>query len=246
MTMMVVNIHEAKAKLSEYLDAVAAGERVVDLQAEPAGGRAAGGRTEADRAAAHRRRDRHRRFPPSFFDPMPDDWLDEFYNGPIFPEAHEADRAWPRVAPTYGVADASPAPRSEAAARHLHVLVGADRRAARFRPRVAAYRSHPDNEVFLSAASAWEIAIKYARGQAALCPVIRHRFVPTSASARGVAALADRRRVGAPCVELPPLHRDPFDRLLVSQAIVHGMTILTPDPDHRALSGADDVVSRSP
>jgi PIN domain nuclease of toxin-antitoxin system len=29
---------------------------------------------------------------------------------------------------------------------------------------------------------------------------------------------------------LPDLHRDPFDRLLVSQAIVHGLTILTPDP----------------
>jgi PIN domain nuclease of toxin-antitoxin system len=29
---------------------------------------------------------------------------------------------------------------------------------------------------------------------------------------------------------LPPLHGDPFDRLLVAQAIVHGMTILTPDP----------------
>ena len=30
--------------------------------------------------------------------------------------------------------------------------------------------------------------------------------------------------------KLPPLHRDPFDRVLVSQAIVHGLTIVTPDP----------------
>ncbi|MEP7009466.1 MAG: type II toxin-antitoxin system VapC family toxin [Acidobacteriota bacterium] len=34
--------------------------------------------------------------------------------------------------------------------------------------------------------------------------------------------------------QLPPLHRDPFDRILVAQAIVHGCVLLTPDPDIQA------------
>jgi PIN domain nuclease of toxin-antitoxin system len=47
---------------------------------------------------------------------------------------------------------------------------------------------------------------------------------------RGIAALAIDEESALHATRLPVLHRDPFDRLLVSQAIVHGMTILTPDP----------------
>ena len=45
---------------------------------------------------------------------------------------------------------------------------------------------------------------------------------------------------------LPCHHRDPFDRGLVSQAILNGMTIVTPDPRDRRLSRADPLVSASP
>ena len=47
---------------------------------------------------------------------------------------------------------------------------------------------------------------------------------------RGFTALAVDEESALHASRLPSLHRDPFDRLLVSQAIVHGMIILTPDP----------------
>ena len=87
----------------------------------------------------------------------------------------------------------------------------------------------PDNEVFLSAASAWEIAAKYARGRLILSER-PERFVPKQRADHHIAALPIDEESALHASRLPALHRDPFDRLLVSQAIVHGMTILTPDP----------------
>lgn len=96
-------------------------------------------------------------------------------------------------------------------------------------PRVAEMVRNPDNHVFLSAASAWEIAIKYATGRLKL-PDHPERFLPTMRAQRGIEPLDIDEESALHASRLPPLHRDPFDRLLVSQAIVHGMTILTPDP----------------
>ena len=96
-------------------------------------------------------------------------------------------------------------------------------------PRVADMVRNPDHEIFLSAASAWEIAIKYAAGRLRL-PEHPERFVPAMRVQRGFTALAVDEESALHASRLPALHRDPFDRLLVSQAIVHGMTILTPDP----------------
>ena len=96
-------------------------------------------------------------------------------------------------------------------------------------PRVADMVRNPDNDVFLSAASAWEITIKYAAGKLTL-PEHPERYVPAMRAERGFAALAIDEESALHASRLPLLHRDPFDRLIVSQAIVHGMTILTPDP----------------
>ena len=87
----------------------------------------------------------------------------------------------------------------------------------------------PDNEVFLSAGSAWEIAIKHALGRLPL-PSGPERFVPEMREAHDIAPLPIDEEATLHISRLPDLHRDPFDRLLVSQAIVHGLTILTPDP----------------
>jgi len=95
--------------------------------------------------------------------------------------------------------------------------------------RVAVMVQDPDNEVFLSAASSWEIAIKYAAGKLRL-PDDPARFVPAMRAERGFTALAVDEEAALHIAKLPMLHGDPFDRLLVAQAIVHGMTILTPDP----------------
>jgi PIN domain nuclease of toxin-antitoxin system len=86
----------------------------------------------------------------------------------------------------------------------------------------------PDNEVYLSAASAWEIAIKHGLGR---LPIqAPERFVRDMREAHGVLALPIDEESALHVSRLPGLHRDPFDRMLVSQAIVHGLAVLTPDP----------------
>ena len=95
--------------------------------------------------------------------------------------------------------------------------------------RMAALYRSPDNEVFLSAASAWEIAIKHATGRLPL-PVAPQALVSQQRERCGVSSLAIDEESALHVARLPLLHRDPFDRLLVAQAIVHGLTILTPDP----------------
>jgi PIN domain nuclease of toxin-antitoxin system len=86
-----------------------------------------------------------------------------------------------------------------------------------------------DNEVFLSAASGWEISLKHAAGKLTL-PDLPDRYVPTMRAERGIATLPIDEESALHASRLPWLHRDPFDRLLVAQAIVHGMILLTPDP----------------
>jgi PIN domain nuclease of toxin-antitoxin system len=86
-----------------------------------------------------------------------------------------------------------------------------------------------DNERYLSASSAWEIAIKYSIGRLPL-PEKPDIFVPRVRSASGIAALEIDEESALYAGRLPGLHADPFDRMLIAQAVVHGMTILTPDP----------------
>lgn len=87
----------------------------------------------------------------------------------------------------------------------------------------------PDNDVYLSAASAWEIALKHALGHLPL-PETPERLVPAKREAYGILPLPIDEESALHLSRLPAIHRDPFDRLLVSQAIVHGLVILTPDP----------------
>jgi PIN domain nuclease of toxin-antitoxin system len=84
-------------------------------------------------------------------------------------------------------------------------------------------------DLYLSAASAWEIAIKFAKGQLRLSQS-PNRLVPSARARYGLTALPIDEESALHMMKLPPLHADPFDRMLVSQAIVHGLTIVTPDP----------------
>jgi PIN domain nuclease of toxin-antitoxin system len=86
------------------------------------------------------------------------------------------------------------------------------------------------NERYLSSASAWEIGIKHTAGRLPL-PERADIFVPRIREASGIASLNMDEESVLHAGRLPQLHTDPFDRMLVAQAVVHGMTILTPDPE---------------
>ena len=89
--------------------------------------------------------------------------------------------------------------------------------------------SDSSTEVYVSAASAWEIAIKYAKRAL----LLRHppaEFMSKVRTRYGLSTLPIDEDSALHVAKLPPLHADPFDRMLVSQAIVHGLTIVTPDP----------------
>lgn len=87
----------------------------------------------------------------------------------------------------------------------------------------------PDNEVYLSAVSVWEIAVKHRLGKLPL-PTSPERFIPNQRERHGIAPLPLEERAILYVSKLPLLHRDPFDRALVCQAIHHELTLLTPDP----------------
>lgn len=88
--------------------------------------------------------------------------------------------------------------------------------------------SDPTNEVLLSAVSAWEIALKYSLGMLRM-PAAPIQFIPAQREAHGIAALPLTEEEVLYLPKLPKLHRDPFDRMLICQALVNGLTILTPD-----------------
>jgi PIN domain nuclease of toxin-antitoxin system len=79
--------------------------------------------------------------------------------------------------------------------------------------------------VYVSAASAWEVAIKTALGR--LRPT---RTVEEAASDSGFLELPVTFRHAERVTGLPPYHRDPFDRMLVAQAAVEELTLVTRDP----------------
>jgi PIN domain nuclease of toxin-antitoxin system len=91
----------------------------------------------------------------------------------------------------------------------------------------------PANDLLLSAASSWEIAIKYALGKLPL-PESPDRYVPRRMTASGSRGLAVEHVHSLRVAELPMHHRDPFDRLLVAQAQIEKLTLVTVDPQFRA------------
>jgi PIN domain nuclease of toxin-antitoxin system len=86
----------------------------------------------------------------------------------------------------------------------------------------------PVNSCFLSAVSSWEIAVKFGLGRVSLQqpPQI---LVPAQRLIHGIVPLPLNEEEAVYAPNLPQLHKDPFDRMLICQAIVQGLTILTPD-----------------
>lgn len=88
--------------------------------------------------------------------------------------------------------------------------------------------SSSSSEVYLSAASSWEIAIKFALHTLRL-PTPPSQFVPDALRILSIRSLEISHFHSLAAGELPPHHRDPFDRMLIAQARSEQMVLLTAD-----------------
>lgn len=91
----------------------------------------------------------------------------------------------------------------------------------------------PSNDLYLSAISAWEIAIKFHLGRLPL-PLPPQEYVTSRREWLGLERLDFDEAAAAHTHLLPDLHNDPFDRALVASALVNGLVLVTPDPLIRA------------
>src|SRR3972149_12130605 len=86
-----------------------------------------------------------------------------------------------------------------------------------------------DNELFLSAATGWEIAIKAQLGRIKL-PKEPHSFIAEQLRLNVIQSLPIHMSHALHIYSLPNHHRDPFDRLIIAQAQLENLPILTTDP----------------
>jgi len=110
-----------------------------------------------------------------------------------------------------------------------HVLlwwVTGDRRLSRL---IRAAIGSDTNDIAVSAATFWELAIKAGAGRIVL-PGDPERFVAEQVAVNAFQVLPVHIRHALKVFGLPSLHRDPFDRMLVAQAVVEEMPILSADP----------------
>ncbi len=109
-----------------------------------------------------------------------------------------------------------------------HVLLWAAGDPARLPAAARAMIEDPGNQLVFSAASLWEIAIRQTLGRSGFRadPSLLRRGLLDN----GYTELAITGRHAVAAAGLPPLHKDPFDRMLIAQATVDGLALLTVDP----------------
>jgi PIN domain nuclease of toxin-antitoxin system len=88
---------------------------------------------------------------------------------------------------------------------------------------------NPANDLLFSVASLWEMAIKRAQGKGGY--PIDPREIRRQMIANGYTELAIEGAHAVAVDALPPIHKDPFDRILIAQAVVEGITLLTVDEE---------------
>jgi PIN domain nuclease of toxin-antitoxin system len=86
----------------------------------------------------------------------------------------------------------------------------------------------PENDIFVSAASIWEIGIKFALGKASAPPFSARDAVAYFTEA-GFLSLPVTATHAAAVEELPPIHADPFDRILIAQALSEPLRLISHD-----------------
>lgn len=84
--------------------------------------------------------------------------------------------------------------------------------------------------IYFSAATAWEVSVKAGLGKLRL-PAPPRTCVFSFAEKQGLRALPITQLHAVKVYDLPPHHRDPFDRLIIAQALTENMTVLTADRD---------------
>jgi PIN domain nuclease of toxin-antitoxin system len=87
---------------------------------------------------------------------------------------------------------------------------------------------NPENLIYLSVVAVWEAVIKYQLGKLPL-PHAPHIYLPEQRRLHQIASLLVDEASIAQLGKLPALHRDPFDRLMICQAIEHDLTFATAD-----------------
>lgn len=96
-----------------------------------------------------------------------------------------------------------------------------------FPPKARSLFVDPAHDVFLSVASAWEIIGKHHLGKLPL-PELPHDFIKNNRVRHRIESLPLDEEAVLQLSRLPEYHKDPFDHILICQAIAGGMTILTP------------------
>jgi PIN domain nuclease of toxin-antitoxin system len=109
-----------------------------------------------------------------------------------------------------------------------HVLLWAAGQPHRLPAKARRLLGDPLNELVFSAASLWEIAIKKGLGRDDF--EVDARLLRRGLLDNGYSELAITGAHAVAIDGLPPIHKDPFDRLLVAQSMVEGITLLTTDP----------------
>jgi PIN domain nuclease of toxin-antitoxin system len=95
-------------------------------------------------------------------------------------------------------------------------------------PTARAHILDPANEVYLSAVSVWEIARKYAQGGLSL-PAHPSTLIPAVRKNSGIESLSLTETDALAAEKLQLFHKDPFDRMLIAQALMGGLAIVTSD-----------------
>ena len=101
-----------------------------------------------------------------------------------------------------------------------------------------------NNECYLSMASCWEMAIKSSLGKLRFSKPVGH-FVSEQLAINGFLLIPIELRHVAKIEKLPFHHRDPFDRLLIAQAVTEKLTIVTADGNFSEIWGKNFVVAIS-
>jgi len=121
-----------------------------------------------------------------------------------------------------------------------HLLVWLAAATAKLSPAARVFIEDTQNTLFFSSASIWELMVKYALGRddIPVHPRVLHRALLDN----GFTELAMTSMHAFNVEHLPPIHKDPFDRILIAQSLSEGMILLTSDETIAQYNGPIQLV----